>query len=50
MLGSSHDDVLTIGESVQRWKLTGVRSGPSYAGGLSSSVVDGMTGAGTDVA
>ena len=33
-----------------RRNLTDVRSGPSYAGGLSSAVVDGGTGAVTDVA
>ena len=33
-----------------RRNLTGVRSGPSYAGALSSAVVDEETGAVTDVA
>ena len=32
-----------------RRNLTGVRSGPSYAGALSSAVVDGGTGVLTDV-
>ena len=32
-----------------RRNLTGVRSGPSYAGALSSAVVDEETGAVTDV-
>ena len=33
-----------------RRNLTGVRSGPSYAGALSSAVVDEGAGAATDVA